>query len=222
MLRVLSCPSLKILILDGLGWHLAQMPLILEFLKRSGCALESLSLLKASLLASDITSLCNSPSMQTVYHVHIEQNYELVYSPGVLLGHLGEFITIDGWKEPRYFPSLRSLVFTEGAGRRTHLTFWKHWRLMPDILGSPIENSYSMQRHRHLLESVVICFCYTSHTDPYAKEPMDQHTLKRISWIKQAGVNWSMKRRFGTVEWDWDGTGLKSVAASQSIENSTY
>ncbi|KAF8195086.1 hypothetical protein BJ912DRAFT_164547 [Pholiota molesta] len=121
----LICPSLKDLKLLKFYNKTVEMPLIVDFLRKSGCSLEVLSLEdKVNLSQSHMALLCQAiPSLQIL---HLELS--LASTPSHFLKLLAALATIDGQITPQYLPSLSSLYFAQD-------TFYD-WKILPDVFGT--------------------------------------------------------------------------------------
>ncbi|KAF8176304.1 hypothetical protein BJ912DRAFT_987369 [Pholiota molesta] len=179
--RHLSCPSLKTLFLDGANydWDGVEMSVIVEFLRKSGCSLERLLLVHPQLSTlANVASLCHGiPTLQ-----HLDAHfYDACASVTGLLVHLEEFSTVDGRKEPRYLPALRSLTLNSHT--------FSEWTMLPNIFGTSTLHSIKLERHRHSLESVMIFARVGSRSlVPDLVHEGHEETLKKILQLREAGV----------------------------------
>ncbi|KAF9476005.1 hypothetical protein BDN70DRAFT_995986 [Pholiota conissans] len=185
---MLICPSLKSLALDLAGHKRVQVPSVIEFLRKSGCHLESFSFVNdASLSQTDITLICQEiPTLQSLFMRLYTSNASSV--PPILYAHLSEFLdeTIDGKRKPKYLPALQSF----------HVELGKLHELEPmlGIFGIPSRGSEG-RRHRRTLEYMTICadIVSSSALNQSAFDRIGKETLKAILRLKEAGVKWKIR-----------------------------
>ncbi|KAF9475118.1 hypothetical protein BDN70DRAFT_996657 [Pholiota conissans] len=203
ILQYLDCPSLHTLVL---GCHRpysrrADIPLVVQFVNRSCRFLESLSIIRAQFLDSDIDMLCSDFYALRCLHLSIPAG-SAEMAVKVLFTHLAEFVIIDGEKMPRYLPNLHSLTVTMNQPGPD----FNHWHLLPDIFGISTHivdgGTYSTERHRHTLKSISVSlhqpYDYFSPRDYPSKseiyESFGRHALERIAWLDaEAGVKWTIR-----------------------------
>jgi hypothetical protein len=190
--KLLSCPSLKTLVLCTLPSIEINMPLIVKFLGRSGCSLERLSL--AGLSNAGVTSLCCG--IPTLQHLHVELYLHVGYH---FLALLAEFSAIE--KGPRYLPALRSLTLYVEAVHDGWTT------TLPDIFGTT-SDGHSTSHQRPALQSVLIHVFPNVPADLNSSLEIDKDTLNRVLSLREAGVKW--KILFGP-----DGTDMIEHAVAQ-------
>lgn len=95
---------------------------------------------------------------------------------------LSEFPTINGLKEPRYLPALRSLTIN-----KLNPTY-VDWTTLPKNFGT---SAHSIKRHRHALESVALFILdplaglsMNPASDPDLGYNINEETLMKILWLK--------------------------------------
>ncbi|KAF9475117.1 hypothetical protein BDN70DRAFT_275101 [Pholiota conissans] len=199
ILKSFIYPSLSTLVLGSNKIAFKPIPLIVEYINKSECALESLSLLNTEVVDSDIGALCNG--IPTLQYLQISlSNTSSTEAAGILSAHLAEFFVIDGRKKPRYLPDLRSLILTMSKDLQPD---WSDLRLLPDIFGTPMTTDtangsasrYATERHRHALESVSISVNrFDRMKKPELYDAIGRQTLERIVWLRSnAGVRWTLR-----------------------------
>ncbi|KAF9478918.1 hypothetical protein BDN70DRAFT_879415 [Pholiota conissans] len=187
--KQLQCPSLSALNLNpdcfAIGFD---MPLVLEFLEKSRCSLERLSIMADSipLSVSDITLICKRTQTLRDLSIRLITDDDAVVS--VLRDILSQFSNIDGTVESLYLPALRSLSIKHDWDASD--IYW----MIPDIFGfytlpeCPSEYLY----HRHALKTVTII---EEHEETevdgalLSEIELEEITLKKTLWLRKAGVN---------------------------------
>lgn len=166
------------------------MKLIVIFLRRSGCSLEKLSLVDANLEStSDIMTLYQV--IPTLQHLHVELHPDYPSPASSVFAPLAEFSVVDGRKEPRYLPALRSLALNTNS--------IEDWTLVPNIFGTPTAHSSTdLEYHRHALEDVAICL--TTRLDSDLASTIGEETLERIVHLREAGVKWRIQFKEDVIE----------------------
>ncbi|KAF8181284.1 hypothetical protein BJ912DRAFT_979953 [Pholiota molesta] len=207
-----SCSSLMTLVID-FTQDLVEMPLIVDFLRKSGCSLETFSLVYAKPSTSDLVALCQG--VPTLQHLHID--FCDASPVPSLFALLAEFSIVNGRKEPRHLPALRSFDLDMLMVCDASVTPMVHdWTMLPNIFGTPVAHSpEATERHRHALESVAISV--RARVGSNSDGVVDGETLKRILWLREAGVKWKIVK-FEDVELAGDLCGvLLPWAAVESI-----
>ncbi|KAF8194956.1 hypothetical protein BJ912DRAFT_1040526 [Pholiota molesta] len=189
-LWLLSCPSLTTLVLTFTRQPV-EMDLIVTFLERSGCSLERLSLLNANIgFTNDLMKMYEG--IPTLQHLHMEfrSDYPSPTSSNIF-APLAEFSIVDGQKEARYLPALRSLTLKTDA--------IDDWTLVLSIFGTPTAHSSTgLECHRHALEDVAICLTTTFDLD--LASTIGEETLERIVHLGEAGVKWKIQCQEDIIE----------------------
>jgi hypothetical protein len=173
------CPSLKTIILHNA--ESGGLPEIVEFLRNSGCSLETLSLRgRDTLSKTDISSLCHGIPMLQHLHADFSDYYDGFASTSnsvskELFTHLEIFSNANGKMEPRFLPALRTLTL--------ELPFpSSDWITLPKLFGGSTTDI--LQCCMHTLESVLILSSYI-----HGKvDEVDNETLKNIMGLREAGV----------------------------------
>ncbi|KAF9480621.1 hypothetical protein BDN70DRAFT_978498 [Pholiota conissans] len=178
--RALSCPSLKTLVLR-IEDAPPEISLVIQFLERSRCSLEKLSLhSELALFESNITSLYTARSLMKLQHLHItvedlelESTWEREPISCNIFVHLAIFSTSGGQKQPLYFPCLRSLHLNISS-------FGGNWAMVADIFGTRTTHN-AIERHRHALESLVLTL------SPDLLHPtIDEESLQNVLWLRDS------------------------------------
>ncbi|KAF9480313.1 hypothetical protein BDN70DRAFT_877823 [Pholiota conissans] len=183
----LSCPSLKSVILGDtdFGSHqtLDSRPVV-EFLKRSGCSLETLIFIDTCISDPNIAALFEAtPTLQSL---SIRYSYYFNFPPETFLDCLAESSLVNGRREPRYLPCLSSLTL---EGDNFH-----DCTPLLNIFGP--HTPQSTECHRHALKSITVSL---SDRDHLASIYMDEKILETILYLRvSCGVKWAIKGVYNT------------------------
>ncbi|KAF9480644.1 hypothetical protein BDN70DRAFT_920396 [Pholiota conissans] len=204
ILAYLTCSSLKNLVINRSSITICtvELPVVAEFLRRSGCLLEDFSLLNPETSYSsnyDDDSINDLPDFNTFASLyrempaleHLRLSFVFPMSTRHVFAPLTEFSMVNGEQRPQCLPSLRSLTL--------HVQTWNEeaseWQIFPYIFGTR-SSGHTMDVHRPLLQSISLDFDTIFH--PYfSRSGIDEESMKAILWLRDAaGVNWKITESY--------------------------